>query len=223
MRLHASDLSVLDYFKPSDETYLRQNDADFGSGSPIVMPDNPSPYPHELIGGGKDGRIFIIDRDNMGQFQLTDHVIQEVQTGTQQFDNIFSTPTLWNGTIYYHCEQDVVKAYNWNTSTGMISIHPVSQGSIVYGAHGSTSSLSASGSSNGVLWEIETTDVHSGGPAILHAYDATQLATQLYSSQQNPARDAAGPAVKFTVPTVADGNVYVGTGSEVDIYSLLPQ
>ena len=128
MRLQASDLSVLDYFKPADETYLRQNDADFGSGSPIIMPGNPSPYPHELIGGGKDGRIFVINRDNMGQFQLTDHVIQEVQTGTQQFDNIFSTPTLWNGTIYYHCEQDVVKAYSWDSGTGMISTHPVMQG-----------------------------------------------------------------------------------------------
>lgn len=223
MRFRASDLSVLDYFKPADETYLRQNDADFGSGSPIIMPDNPSPYPHELIGGGKDGRIFVINRDNMGQFQLTDHVIQVVQTGTQQFDNIFSTPTLWNGTIYYHCEQDVVKAYSWDSSTGMISTHPVSQGNIVYGTHGSTSSLSSNGSSDAILWEIESTNVHTGGPAILHAYDANNLSTQLYNSQQDEGRDMAGPAVKFTVPTVADGHVYVGTGSELDIYGLLPQ
>jgi hypothetical protein len=223
MRFRASDLSVLDYFKPSDETYLRQNDADFGSGSPIIMPDNPSQYPHELIGGGKDGRIFVINRDNMGQFQLTDHVIQVVQTGTQQFDNIFSTPTLWNGTIYYHCEQDVVKAYSWDSSTGMISVHPVMQGTVVYGTHGSTSSLSANGSSDAILWEIESTNVHTGGPAILHAYDATDLDNQLYNSQQDEARDMAGPAVKFTVPTVADGHVYVGTGSELDIYGLLPQ
>ena len=99
MRLQASDLSELDYFKPSNEALLRENDADFGSGSPIIMPDNSSPYPHELIGGGKDGRIFVMNRDNMGQYQLTDHVIQEVQTGTQQYDNIFATPTLWNGVL----------------------------------------------------------------------------------------------------------------------------
>ena len=223
MRLQASDLSVLDYFKPSNESFLRDNDADFGSGSPIIMPDNTSQYPHELIGGGKDGRIFVINRDNMGQYQTTDHVIQVVQTGTQEFDNIFSTPTLWNGTIYYHCENDVVKAYSWDASTGLLSTDPISHGTITYGTHGAISSLSANGTSDGILWEIESTNVHTGGPAILHAYDATNLADELYNSQQAGSRDKAGPAVKFTVPTVADGHVYVGTGSEVDIYGLLSQ
>ena len=223
MRLRASDLSVLDYFKPSNEAFLRQNDADFGSGAPIIMPDNPSQFPHELIGGGKDGRILVINRDNMGQFQTTDHVIQEVQTGTQQFDNIFATPTYWKGTIYYHCENDVVKAYNWDSNTGLISTSPISQGHVTYGTHGATSSLSANGTSDGILWEIESTNVNNGGPAILHAYDATNLGHELYNTQQAGARDVAGPAVKFTVPTVADGHVFVGTGSELDIYGLLSQ
>ena len=196
MRLRATDLSILDYFKPSNEAYLRQNDADFGSGSPIIMPDNPSPYPHELIGGGKDGRIFVINRDNMGQFQTTDHVIQEVQTGTQQFDNIFATPTLWNGTIYYHCENDVVKAYSWDSNSGLMSTSPISRGTHTYGTHGATSSLSANGSSDGILWEIESTNVDNGGPAILRAYDPTNLRNELYNSQQAGGRDVAGPAVK---------------------------
>ncbi len=223
MRLKASDLSILDYFKPSNEQYLRDNDADFGSGSPIIMPENPSPYPHELIGGGKDGRIFVMNRDNMGQWQLTDHVIQEVQTGTQEFNNIFATPTFWNGTLYIHCARDVVKAYSWDPNTGLLSTQPTSQGSVVYGSHGAISSLSANGSSDGILWEIESTNVHNGGPAILHAYDSSNLAHELYNSQQAGSRDTAGPAVKFTVPTVADGHVYVGTAGELDIYGLLPQ
>ncbi len=223
MRLQASDLSILDYFKPSNESFLRDNDADFGSGSPIIMPDNPSQYPHELIGGGKDGRIFVMNRDNMGGYQSSDHVIQEVQTGTQEFDNVFATPTLWNGTIYYHCEQDVVKAYSWDANTGLLSDSPISRGTRVYGTHGATSSLSANGTSDGILWEIESTNVHTSGPAILHAYDATNLGNELYNSQQAGSRDVAGPAVKFTVPTVADGHVYVGTASEVDIYGLLTQ
>ena len=222
LRLQASDLSILDYFKPSNEAYLRQNDADFGSGSPIIMPDNPSQYPHELIGGGKDGRIFVMNRDNMGGFQTTDHVIQEVQTGTQEFDNVFDTPTLWNNTLYYHCEQDVVKAYSWDPSTGLISDTYISKGHDIFGTHGATASLSANGTSDGILWEIESTNAHGGGPAILHAYDATNLANELYESSTNPARDGAGPAVKFTVPTIADGHVYVGTASELDIYGLLP-
>jgi hypothetical protein len=222
MRLQASNLAILDYFKPSNEVYLRDNDADFGSGSPILMPDNPSQYPHELIGGGKDGRIFVIDRDNMGGYQQTDHVIQEVQTGTQQYDNNFSTPTLWNNTIYYHCAQDVVKAYSWDPSTGLISTSYISKGTVEYGGHGATSSLSANGTSDGLLWEIDATAAGSG-PAVLHAYDPTNLAQQLYSSSQAGGRDTAGTAVKFTVPTVADGQVFVGTATEVDVYGLLPQ
>ena len=222
MRLQSSDLSVLDYFKPSNEPVLRGNDADFGAGSPIIMPGNPSPYPHELIGGGKDGRIFVMNRDDMGEYQTVDHVIQEVQTGTQQYDNIFSTPTLWNNTIYYHCAQDVVKAYSWDPSTGMISTDPISQGTVTYGGHGATSSLSANGTTDGILWEINTTNSGSG-PAVLYAYDPTNLATELYNSSQAGNRDVAGVAVKFTVPTIADGHVYIGTYTEVDVYGLFPQ
>jgi hypothetical protein len=222
MRLQASNLSVLDYFKPSNEAYLRQNDADFGAGSPIIMPDNPSQYPHELIGGGKDGRIFVINRDNMGQYQTTDHVIQEVQTGTQQLDNIFSTPTLWNNTIYYHTADDVVEAYSWNPNTGLISTSYISKGTVTFGGHGANTSLSANGTSDAILWEIDTTNSGTGGAAVLHAYDATNLAHELYNSSQAGTRDQAGPAVKFTVPTVVDGHVYIGTASELDIYGLLP-
>ena len=223
MRLQASDLTMLDYFKPSNEAYLRQNDADFGSGSPIIMPDNPSQYPHELIGGGKDGRIFVINRDDMGEYQTTDHVIQEVQTGTQQFDNIFTTPTLWNNTIYYHCAQDVVKAYSWDPNTGLISTSYISKGTVIFGGHGANTSLSANGTSDGILWEINTTNSGTGGAAVLYAYDATNLAHELYNSSQAGTRDQAGPAVKFTVPTVVDGHVFIGTASELDIYGLLPQ
>ncbi len=223
MRFQGSNLAVLDYFKPSNEAYLRQNDADFGSGSPVIMPDNPSQYPHELIGGGKDGRIMVINRDDMGQYQTTDHTIQEVQTGTQQFDNLFDTPVFWNNTLYFHCEQDVVKAYSWDPSTGLISTSPISQGNDVFGTHGATASLSANGTSDGILWEIEATNAENGAAAILHAYDATNLSNELYKSSDNAGRDGAGPAIKFSVPTVADGHVYVGTQTEVDIYGLLPQ
>jgi hypothetical protein len=223
MRLRAGDLSELDFFKPSNETLLRDNDADFGSGSPIIMPDNPSPYPHELIGGGKDGRIIVMDRDNMGQYQMADHVIQEVQTGTQQFNNIFATPTYFKGTLYYHCAHDVVKAYNWDNTTGLLSTTPVSRGSDVYGGHGAISSLSANGSSDAILWEIESANAANGAPAVLHAYDATNLANELYTSSARGGRDTAGAAIKFSVPTIADGHVYVGTQTELDIYGLLPQ
>jgi len=222
VRLNAADLSVLDYFMPSNEAYLDENDLDLGSGSGIIMPDNSSSTPHEYIGGGKDGRIFVVNRDNMGQFQVTDHVIQEVQTGVQWYDNMFDTPAFWNGFIYYHCENDVLKAYSWDANTGLLSTSSVGQGNVVYGIHGATASISANGLSNGIVWEIESTNQGSG-PAILHAYDAMNVANELYNSSQAPSRDTAGTAVKFTVPTVTDGHVFVGTANELDVYGLLLQ
>lgn len=221
LRLASSDLSVVDYFKPSNDALLRMNDADLGSGAAIIMPDNSSDTPHELIGGGKDGRIFVIDRDNMGQFQMTDHVIQEVQTGATQFNNIYSTPTFWNGNVFYHCAYDVVRAFSWDSTTGLLSDSPTSVGTQRYGVHGATASLSANGSSDAILWEIESSYQLNGGPAILHAYNALDVSQQLYSSQMWGLRDVPGPAVKFVVPTVVDGHVYVGTGNELEIYGLL--
>ncbi len=213
----------LDFFEPSNETYLSDNDVDFGSGGAIIMPDNPSPYPHELIGGGKDGRIFVMNRDNMGGFGMTNNVIQTVQTGTQQNDNIFSTPTFWNGSIYYHCAQDVVKQYYWYPSTGLLSTSPVSQGTTVYGGHGANTAISANSTNDAILWDVDTSNARNGGPAILHAYNAVNLAHELYNTSQAGNRDTAGAAVKFVVPTIVDGRVYLGTATEVDVYGLLPQ
>jgi hypothetical protein len=152
---------------------------------------------------------------------MTDHVIQEVQTGVTEFDNIYDTPTFWNGNVYYHCANDVVRAFSWDAGTGLLSNSPTSKGSKVYGVHGATAALSANGSSDAVLWEVESTNAPSSGPAILHAYDALNVGKELYNSQTNASRDKAGPAVKFVVPSVVDGHVYVGTGNELEIYGLL--
>ncbi len=218
----SSSLAVTDFFMPSNEAALRAADADLGSGNIVLMPDNSSAHPHEVIGGGKDGRLFVVDRDNMGMFNTTNHVVQTVQTGTQQYDNIFSTPAYWNGNIYVHCEKDVLRAFSWSSSTGLLSTTFTSKGTTaVFGVHGATPSVSSNGSTDGIVWEIESTNQKTGGPAILHAYDATNVATELYNSTQAGSRDTAGPAVKFTVPTVTDGKVFVGTASELDVYGLL--
>jgi hypothetical protein len=222
VRLSATDLSVLDYFMPSNENFLSLNDLDVGSGGGIIMPNNLSSTPHEYIGGGKDGRIFVINRDNMGQFQTTNQVIQTVQTGVNEHDNIYSTPAFWNGFLYYHCQDDVLRAFSWDVNTGLLSTSPVGLGDVTYGIHGATSSISANGTTNGIVWEIETTNAGTG-PAILHAYNAMLVDQELYNSTQAGSRDTAGIAVKFTVPTVADGHVFVGTAAEFDIYGLLSQ
>lgn len=229
LRLNPVNLSVLDYFTPDDAQVLEQNDVDLGSGSNILVPNNSSNTPHETIGGGKDGNIFVVNRDEMGSFSPDqNNVIQTVHTGTQEYNNIFSTPVYWNGSIYYHCSHDVLRAFSWSASTGLMSTSPTSSAAIVYTQHGATPSLSANGSdANGIIWDTDNTnydqnDPASSGPLVLHAYDATNVANELYNSSQAGARDTAGLALKFTVPTVASGKVFVPTGSELDIYGLLP-
>ena len=224
LRLNPSDLSVLDFFAPDNNLFLAENDADLGSGANILLPGSSS-FPHETIGGGKDGNIFVVNRDDMGGFNSSQNsVIQTVHTGTKQFDNIFSTPVYWNGFVYYHPESDVLHAFSW--SSGMLSSQPVSSGTTVYEEHGATASLSANGTVNGIIWEIENTayngtDPSASGPAVLHAYDAINVATELYNSSQAGTRDKAGLALKFTVPTISGGRVFVPTGNELDVYGLL--
>ena len=220
LRLGANDLSVQDYFQPDNAAYLALNDADLGSGSPVLMPGNGSSTPHEIIGGGKDGNVYVVNRANMGSFSPNvNNVIETVHIGVHQFDNIFSTPAYWNGLLYYQCEGDVLRAYSWNN--GQLSQQSVAAGPIVVSVHGATVSISSNGTSNAIVWEIDNSNYDNGGAAVLRAYDASNVSSELYDSSQAGARDQAGLALKFTVPTVADGMVFVGTANELDIYGLL--
>ncbi len=160
-------------------------------------------------------------RANLGKEHTTDQAIQEVKTGVGKYSNIFSAPAFWNNTIFYHPENDTLHLFNYNPATGLMATSPASSGSAVYGWHGATPSISANGNADGIVWEIEQTAWKTGGPAVLHAYDALSPA-ELYNSTQAGSRDTADPAVRFTVPTVADGGVFVGTANQLDIYGLLP-
>ena len=226
LRLDPNNLSVLDFFTPDDNSWLAQNDVDLGSGSNILMPDNGSSTPHETIGGGKDGNIFVVNRDKMGGYNppSTNNVIETVLTGTKQFDNIFSTPVYWNGFVYYNPDSDVLHVFSW--SNGLLSTAPISSGATAYQQHGATASLSANGSANGIIWDIDNSNYNNtgagSGPSVLHAYDATNVANELYNSLQAGSRDTAGQALKFTVPTIAGGKVFVPTSNELDVYGLLP-
>lgn len=222
LRLSGDNLSQEDFFQPDNAGYLALNDADLGSGSLVLMPDNSSSTPHEVIGGGKDGNVFVVNRDDMGSFSAsTNNVIQTVHTGVKALDNIFSTPAYWNGNLYIHPEGDVLHMFSWNN--GFMSNQPTSNGQPVVTTHGATVSISANGSNNGIVWEIDNSSFKSGGASILRAYDAKNLTNELYDSTQAGSRDTAGLALKFTVPTIANGKVFVGTQNELDIYGLLGQ
>lgn len=234
LKLRTSDLSVVDFFMPSNESLLRANDADLGSGAPMILPDNSSAHAHELVGGGKDGRVFLLDRDHMGGFtapanpacgtsnppQGCDQVVQTLPNiGNSQFDNIYGKPAYWNGFLYVHAQTSTLKVFQYRggTFSGVVA-----SASATFGDHGATPSISSNGTSNAIVWELQVDGWQTGQPAILHAYEATNVANELYNSSQAPnQRDAAGPAVKFTTPTIANGRVYVGTATELNVYGLL--
>ncbi|MGC2370606.1 MAG: hypothetical protein WA474_16175 [Candidatus Sulfotelmatobacter sp.] len=227
-QLDPTNLTISSYFTPSDNFTLAEWDADLGSGSNILVPSTPS-LPVTL-GGGKDGNVFVVNRNNMGGYNPggTNNVVQQLQICTDGYNNIFSTPAYWVGTgsIYFHCNDNVISAYSWNASTAQIATTPT-KGSAVFTTHGATPSISANGAVNGIIWDIDNSAYSYSlgvpqGPSVLHAYDATKVGSELYNSSQAGTRDTAGSALKFTVPTIAGGKVFVPTSTELDIYGLLP-
>ena len=234
LRLQSNSLSIVQYFTPADNFTLAEWDADLGSGGNVLLP-SPSSQPM-TIGGGKDGNVFVVNQNDMGGYNPggANNVVQTVQICTDGYNNIFSTPVYWNGSVYYHCNNNVIEAFSWSSSntTAPLSTTPTSVGTVTYStAHGATPSLSANGNMNGIIWDIDNSaytscgcDPSQSGPAVLHAYDASNVATELYnSSQAANGRDTAGLALKLTVPTIANGRVFVPTATELDIYGLLGQ
>jgi hypothetical protein len=242
----AGGLAAADWFTPNDQATLDANDTDFGSGGAVVLVDLPSPPPapssqHLLVGSGKDGNIFLLNRDSLGHFTATNSGIVQSFPATNA---TFSTPAIWQNTLYIAGSGNVLKAFTLDPSKGLFT--PTSGPSATshspssYGFPGASPCVSSSNATNGIIWAIDSSQYCTSqspgcGPAVLHAYDATNLGTELWNSTMG-AGNAAGNAVKFTVPTVANGKVYVGTRGnntggtisstsipgELDVYGLLP-
>ncbi len=135
-------------------------------------------------------------------------------------NGIYGAPAFWENNIYFLGRDDVLKAFQ--VSGGLLSTTPTSQASTAFSFPGATPAISASGSTNGIVWVLDNTAFATSGPAVLHAHDATDVSQELYNSTQAGGRDQAGPAVKFTVPTVANGRVYVGGQFQLTVFGLLP-
>ena len=154
-----------------------------------------------------------------------DRVLQEFMANPHGL--IYSSPVYFDGKVYIQGVGDVIKAFALKldpaTNTMMLDETPVSQGTTVSGFPGEVQSVSADGTSNGIVWSPQVDGFATGGPAILRAYDANDLSTPLYASNQAGPRDTAGGGIKFSTPTIANGHVYLGTQFEVDVYGLLPQ
>ncbi|HXJ72619.1 MAG TPA: hypothetical protein VNM37_07190, partial [Candidatus Dormibacteraeota bacterium] len=212
----AGGLTVADYFTPYNQQVLADNDIDVGSGGLTLLPDQPGPFPHLMLGGGKEGKVYLINRDMMTAGNnhcnaggTTDAVVQTVSLGGPVFD----TPARFNGRVYLAASGDVLAAFS--LSNGSLSPMAVSTGPRQFAYPGATPSVSARGTSNGVIWAI-----YRGTPAILTAYNANNLASEIYNSTQAGSRDALGDGVKFAVPTIANGKVYVGTQGALSVFGL---
>jgi hypothetical protein len=220
----SNGLTVSDWFTPADQASLDANDTDYGSGGAAILVDQTTgPIPHLAIGGGKEGNLFLLNRDNMGHYNSGNPVVQIVNFGS----SIFATAAFWQNTLFL-AGTGPLKAYPFDPVRGQFSGANSSQSTIWFNFPGATPSVSSSGAANGIVWAIDThlycTPQSTGcGPAVLHAYDARNLGTELWNSAQASAnRDQAGNAVKFAVPTVANGKVYIGTRTELTVYGLLP-
>jgi hypothetical protein len=210
-------LAVADYFEMFNQASENGSDQDLGSGGAMVLPDvtdNSSKTWHLAVGAGKDSNIYVVDRDNMGKFGSTNNIHQELQGALA--GGIWSMPAYFNHTVYYGAVGNNLRAFA--ISNAQLSSTPSSQTSNSFTYPGATPSISANGTSNGIVWATENT-----GTAVLHAYDATDLTHELYNSNQaSGGRDHFGAGNKFITPMIANGKVYVGTTTGVGVFGLLP-
>jgi PQQ-like domain len=211
-------LSIADYFTMYNEVAESSADQDLGSGGAMLLPDltdSTNTVRHLVIGAGKDGNIYVVNRDSMGKFNAVDNSQIWQQLSGAVPSGIWSTPAYFNGTVYYGDSGATLKAFS--ITNARLSNQPQSQSPSQFAYPGTAPSVSANGISNGIVWAHENSN-----PAVLHAYDAANLARELYNSGQAAGnRDHFGVGNKFITPTVADGRVFVGTTAGVAVFGLL--
>ncbi|WP_250494452.1 PQQ-binding-like beta-propeller repeat protein [Caballeronia sp. GAWG1-1] len=209
-------LAVTDYFQPSNTVNESAADEDLGSGGALVLPDlvdTGGTTHHLALGAGKTSTIYVVNRDAMGKFDSNaDHIYQEIVG--QIRGPMFAMPAYFNNTVYFGSIGDSIKAFG--IANAALSTTPTSQTANSFGSPGATPSVSANGAANGIVWAVE-----NGTIAVLHAYDASNLARELYNSNQAAgARDQFGQGNKFITPMIANGKVYVGTRNGVGVFGL---
>jgi hypothetical protein len=229
-----SSFAVGDFFTPSDQAFLDSNDLDLGSAGVLLLPDaaGSTTHRHLAIAADKESNLYMVDRDGMGQYNaVTNTNLQTVTVngsgGTAQ-TGLFSSASYWNGNVFVGAIGDNVKVFP--ISNAHLATSPAAQSAETYQYPGTNVVISAPGASatTAIAWALDTNANGTStfgngatGPAILRAYDATSLGTALWSSS-TLAADKCGNAVKFVVPTVANGKVYVVGTNQLTVYGLLP-
>jgi hypothetical protein len=227
-------LSVADFFATFDTVNNSNHDQDLGSGGALVLPDvkdGSGTTWHLAVGAGKSDFTtkttvtFLVNRDSMGKFNSSNDsaIHQEINgnftgaahTGLNSDTGVFSMPAYFNNTVYYGAVDDNLRAFS--ITNAMLGTSASSSSSASFEYPGTTPSISANGNTNGIVWAVE-----NGTTGVLHAYDATNLANELYNSNQAGNRDQFADN-KFITPMIANGKVYVGTPNSVTVFGLLGQ
>jgi Immunoglobulin I-set domain len=211
------NLKVADYFDMSNTVSESGQDADLGSGGPMVLPDLSYGTAGTLnlaVGAGKDGNIYVVNRNSMGKFSTSSNNVYQELAGAVP-NGVLGVPAYFNSTVYY-CDQGATLK-SFSISNGKLATTPVHTGA-AFAYPGVLPSVSANGTSSAIVWAIENT-----GSAVLHAYAANDLTQELYHSNQAAnGRDHFGSGNKFITPMIADGNVFAATTNSVAVFGLLP-
>lgn len=212
-------LAVADYFNMFNTVAESNSDEDLGSGGVLLLPpmtDSGGKTQHLALGAGKDQNIYIVKRNNMGKFDSQKNNIYQELDGKLP-GGLWSMPAYYNGNVYFGPEGGHLLHFQFSQAKLSSNFVTRSAGSFAY--PGSTPSVSANGASSGIVWAIEHT-----GTSVLHAYDAKNLATELYNTNQAAgSRDHFGSASHFGTPMIVNGKVYVGTTNSVAVFGLLGQ
>jgi hypothetical protein len=213
----SSGLAVADYFEMDSESYENGHDVDLGSGGTLlVTPKDTSGKVWDLaVGAGKDSNLYVVDRTNMGKFNSGKNAIYQELAGALP-GGIWSMPAAYNAHIYYGPVGSPILSFEFQNAKLLTS--PVAQTPTSFEYPGATPSVSANASKNGIVWAAENTN-----PAVLHAYNATNLLEIYNTNQASKNRDQFGAGNKFITPTIAHGKVYVGTTNGVGVFGLLPK
>ena len=230
IKLNGSSLDIVDWFSPFNQDCLNRGDLDYGASQMIILPDQAGPYAHLAVTGSKEGRIYLLNRDNLGHFNAggnNSQIPQDIlinpapcgQTSNDTTYRMYGSGTYWNGHVYLGSVYSGVRSFNLANGklTQIDMTKTIMQGSGQQG-RGVIPVISANGATNGILWFVEYGLDHN---IILHAYNASDLSNEIYNTNQNSSRDALGFGGVFVVPTVYNGKVYVISSNNLNVYGVL--
>lgn len=211
-------LQATDFWTMYNSNALSNGDVDLGSGGLMLLPtqlDSTGTAKNLAVVAGKDTNMYVLDQANLGKYDVTNDGTLYQQLTSALSNGVWSSPAYFNGHIYYGSVNSVLRSFDVNGA--MLSSSPSSSTQATFNYPGTTPSVSSFGSTNGIVWAVENSN-----PAVLHAYDATNLATELYNSNQAASsRDQFGNGNKFMTPTIANGKVYIGTPNSVAVFGIL--